>query len=94
MDKKDALLVFDEIKARYGHLEIEEYDSSMDVAERVFANFMDRSIMKEFRESVSSFNSLHSSLDNVLISDSSLNDAEFSDGGRSGNFTLPDSPWV
>ena len=35
--------------------------TSMDVAERVFANFMDRSIMKEFRESVSSFNSLNSS---------------------------------
>jgi hypothetical protein len=52
MDRKEALEVFDEITARLACPEDEEYDYSLDLAERVFANFMNERFMEGFRQSL------------------------------------------
>ena len=52
MDKEEASEVFDEITARLCCPEDEEYDHGMDLAERVFANFMNERFINDFRQSL------------------------------------------
>ncbi len=76
-------MVFDEVNARFPSPKDENEYPTMEMHERVFATFMAEDFMKDFRTSVSSFNSLHSSQgdvlisqDNILLSNSSINDID------------------
>ena len=72
-------MVLDEVLACYAAPEDEEYDPTMEIHERVFANFMGRDFMEDFRSSVSSFNSFDLERYNILTSSSSINNVEVND---------------
>ena len=67
-------MVLDEVVARFPPPVENDFDLTMEMHERVFATFIEKVFLKDFRMSVSSFNSLHSSQDSFLASNSSIND--------------------
>lgn len=56
LDRKEAMQIYDELTERYGTPEDEEYNPAMDVAERVFANFVDKNLIESFRSTVTEDN--------------------------------------
>ena len=86
MDREEALMVYAEI----AHLEDDEYDPNMNLADRVFANFMNESIMKEFEESLNNFESLNLKKDN-FTSNCNLSDTNSEDRNSDGS-NFSDSP--
>ena len=80
MDKMEAKQVYEEVKRSLAHLEEEEeeYEPAMDLAERVFAKFMNNSMIENFKESLSDFDDSQSLIDspNLILSSSSLNESD------------------
>ena len=77
MESLEANLVYEEVKRSLAHLEEveEEYEPAMDLVERVFAKFMDNSMIEIVKESLSDFDDSQSLIDssNLILSCSSLN---------------------
>jgi len=47
--KEEAAKIYDEVRKKYGSVYEEVYNPAMDVAERVFANFLNKDLIEEFR---------------------------------------------
>jgi len=90
--KEEAAKIYDEVRERYGSVYEEVYNPAMDVAERVFANFLNKDLIEEFRSDsviIEEFHEIDYPSQQARYSESSINSKE--EVSLKSSFSLKDS---